>query len=280
MKEVILPTDFSDNAWNAIFTALKLYANIECKFYIVHAYEPQALNMIGRKGQQRLGVIYDSLSEYSKQELDKTLLYLSENHHNPKHTFEAISKSDTLEETIEDLLLKKDVDLICMGTKGATGAKKVFMGSNTVKVLKKIQDCSILAVPEDFNFQKLKSLAFPTDFSKKYEKEQLAPIIELATLWNTHIQIIHVAVEFELNDQQLIHKKMLKERLCDLNVTFNNLDFEIDVEHTLKKYMDSTQIEMMVLIKYHHSLWEKIIGEAVVKKMTFHTNVPLLVLPE
>jgi nucleotide-binding universal stress UspA family protein len=280
MKKILLPTDFSDNAWNAIFTALKLYADLECKFYVVHAYEPQALNMIGRKGQQRLGVIYDSLSEYSKQELDKTLLYLSKNHHNPKHTFEAISKSDTLEETIADLLLKKDVDLICMGTKGATGAKKVFMGSNTVKVLKKIKDCGILAVPDDFNFQRLKLLAFPTDFSKKYEKEQLAPMIELANLWNTHIQIIHVAVEFQLNEQQVIHKKILKERLGNLDVTFNNLDFEIDVEHTLKKYMDSIQIEMMVLIKYHHSLWEKIIGEAVVKKMTFHTNVPLLVLPE
>jgi nucleotide-binding universal stress UspA family protein len=280
MKKIILPTDFSDNAWNAIFTALKLYANVECKFYIVHAYEPQALNMIGRKGQQRLGVIYDSLSENSKRELDKTLLYLNQNHHNPKHRFETISKSDTLEETIEYLLLKKDIDLICMGTKGATGAKKVFMGSNTVKVLKKIKDCSILAVPEEFNFQQLKTLAFPTDFSKKYEKKQLAPMIELARLWNTNIQIVHVAVEFELNEQQLIYKKLLKERLGDLNVTFNNIDFEIDVEHTLKTYMDSTQIEMMVLVKYHHSFWEKIIGEPVVKKMTFHTNVPLLILAE
>ncbi len=280
MKNIVLPTDFSDNAWNAIFTAVKLYAELECKFYILHAYEPQALNMLGRKGQQRLGIIYDSLSEYSRQELDKILLYLKKNHHNPKHSFEAVSKSDTLEEVLEQIMAEKDIDLICMGTQGATGAKQVFMGSTTVKVLKKISNCAILAVPDDYNFQSLKSLAFPTDFSKKYEKHQLSPMTELASLWKTKIQIVHVAVEFELNEQQLINQKLLKERLDDLNVTFYNIDFEANVEHTLEKFMEDTRIEMMALVQYKHSFWEKIIGEPVVKKMTFHTKVPLLVLPE
>ncbi|MFD0797233.1 universal stress protein [Maribacter chungangensis] len=280
MKKILLPTDFSDNAWNAIFTALKLYAEVTCTFYLLHAYEPQALNMLGRKGQQRLGIIYDSLSEYSKQELDKILLYLNKNHANPQHSFEIISKSETLEEAISEVILKKDIDLICMGTKGATGAKQVFMGSNTVKVLKKISTCAVLAVPDEYNFQSLKAVAFPTDFSKKYEKHQLALMTELASLWKTKIQVVHVAVEFELNDRQLINKELLKKRLAHLNVMFNNIEFETDVEHTLAKFMDNTQIEMMALIKYQHSFWEKIIGEPVVKKMTYHTKVPLLVLPE
>jgi nucleotide-binding universal stress UspA family protein len=280
MKKILLPTDFSDNAWNAIFTVIKLYARMECKFYLLHAYEPQALNMLGNKGQQRLGIIYDSLSEYSKQELDKTLIYLEENNHNPKHSFETFSKSDTLEEAIAQLTAETDFDLICMGTKGATGAKQVFMGSNTVKVLKKISGCTILAVPDDYNFQTLKSMAFPTDFSKKYEKNQLLPMIELASLWKTKIQVVHVAVEFELNEQQLINQKLLKERLDVLDITFYNIDFEANVEQTLEKFMDHTQVDMMAIILYHHSFWEKIIGEPVVKKATFHTKVPLLILPE
>ncbi len=280
MKKILLPTDFSDNAWNAIFTAVKLYANVECRFYLLHGYEPKAMNMLGRKGQQRLGLIYDSLSEYSRQEMDKVMVYLKENHHNPKHSFETISKSDTLEETIHQVLAEKDIDLICMGTQGATGAKQVFMGSNTVKVLKNISDCPILAVPDDYDFKSLKSLAFPTDFSKKYEKHQLLLLTELASLWKTDIQVVHVAVEFALSDQQLINQKLLKKRLNDLAVTFYNIDFEANVAHTLEKFMADTQVEMMALIRYRHSFWEKIIGEPVVKKMTFHTKVPLLVLPE
>ncbi|MFT5735980.1 MAG: nucleotide-binding universal stress UspA family protein [Maribacter sp.] len=280
MKKILLPTDFSDIAWNAIFTAVKLYANMECEFYLLHAYEPQALNMLGSKGQQRLGIIYDSLSEYSKQELDKILIYLKENHHNPKHSFEIVSKSDTLEEAIVALTTETDIDLICMGTKGATRAKQVFIGSNTVKVLKKISNCAILAVPDDYNFQALKTLAFPTDFSKKYEKNQLLPMIELASLWKTKIQVVHVAVEFELNEQQLINQKLLKERLDVLDVTFYNIDFEANVEQTLEKFMDDAQVEMMAIIQYHHSFWEKIIAEPVVKKISFHTKALLLILPE
>ncbi len=280
MKNILLPTDFSDNTWNAIFTAVKLYAKETCKFYLLHAYTPKALNMLGSKSQLRLGVIYDSLSEYSRQELDKVMDYMHENHHNPKHSFEAISKSDTLEGAIAELIAEKDFHLVCMGTQGATGAKHVFIGSNTVKVLKKINSCPILAVPDNFNFQSLKSMVFSTDFSKKYKKSQLMPMIELASLWKTNIQIVHVAVEFALNDQQILHQKLLKESLEGLEVMFYNVGFEANIAHTLEKFIEKVEVQMIAMIRYHHTFWEKFIGEPVVKKMTFHTKIPLLVLPE
>lgn len=280
MKKILLPTDFSNNAWNAIFTAVKLYADVICQFYVLHAYTPKTVNILGKKGQQRLGIIYDSLSEYSRQELDKIMVYLEENHHSPNHNFEPISKSETLEEAVSQFIAEKDIDLVCMGTQGATGAKQVFIGSNTVKVLKKINDCPILAVPDNYDFKSLKSLAFPTDFSKKFEKHQLLPLIELASLWKTDIQIVHVALEFALNDQQLINQKLLKERLTFLKVVFYNIDFEANVGHTLEKFIDNTQVDLMALVRYQHTFWEKFIGEPVVKKMTFHTKIPLLVLSE
>ena len=280
MKNIVLPTDFSDNSWNAIFTAIKLYADVECRFYLLHAYEPTALHLLGRKSQQRLGVIYDSLAEYSEQELEKVLTYLEKHHNNARHRFEAVSKSNTLEEAIKEIVSKKEIDLICMGTQGASGAKQVFMGSNTVKVLKQIGDCPILAVPADYDFKALKSLLFPTDFSHKYETHQLLPLTILARLWKTNITIVHVAVEFALNDHQMVNQKLLKERMHDLDVTFVNIDFEANVAHSLEKFISNTRIDIMALIRYRHSLWEKIIGEPVVKKMTFHTKVPLLVLPE
>lgn len=280
MKKILVPTDFSDNAWNAIFTALKLHTDIACTFYFLHAYEPNTLNMLSSKGQRRLGVIYDSLAAYSEQELNNILAYLEKNHQHPKHIFEAISISDPVDKAVEQLIAQKDIDLVCMGTQGATGAKQVFMGSKTVKVLNKIKDCPILVVPSEHDFKALKSLAFPTDFSKKYEKHQMQPLRDLVALWNTHIHIVHVAIEFEMNDQQLNNQKILKERLNGFDVMFYNIDFESNIAHTLEKFISNTAVDMIALIKYQHSFWEKVIGEPVVKKMTFHTKVPLLVLPE
>ncbi|WP_273565653.1 universal stress protein [Maribacter halichondriae] len=280
MKKILLPTDFSDNAWNAIFTAVKLYTEVTCKFYILHAYEPSALNMLGRKGQTRLGTIYDSLAQYSTQELDKVLGYLNKNHSNPKHSFETVSKSETLEEAVRELVSEKDIDLVVMGTQGATGAKEIFIGSNTVKVLKRVRNCPVLVVPSGYNFQNLKTLIFPTDFTRTFEKFELLPLTELAALWKANIQILHVAVEFLLNDTQKANLKILENRLSTLDYSFQNVEFDGNISDSVEKYLSENDADLMAMIRYHHTFWEKVIGEPVVKKIAFHSKVPVLMLPE
>lgn len=37
MKRILLPTDFSDNVYNAISDAVQFYKNVECNFFILHA---------------------------------------------------------------------------------------------------------------------------------------------------------------------------------------------------------------------------------------------------
>ncbi|MEQ9583008.1 MAG: universal stress protein [Arenibacter sp.] len=280
MKKILLPTDFSDNAWNAIFTALKLYADVKCKFHILHAYEPKTLNMLGQKSQQRLGIIYDSLALNAAQELEKILSYLSENHNNPNHRFETISKSDTLEGAVKELASTNDIDLVVMGTQGATGAKEIFMGSNTVKVLKQLKNISILVVPNDFNFQKLKTLVFPTDYTRKYEKFELLPMIELTKLWNASIQVIHVAVEFTLNDLQEANLIILEERLAGNNYSLNELGFKGNIAQSVEQYVAETRADLLTMVRYQHNFWERIIDEPVIKKIAFHSMVPVLFLPE
>jgi len=280
MQKILLPTDFSDNAWNAIFTAVKLYADVKCSFYILHAYEPRLLNMLHQKNQQRFGILYDSMTQYSKQELNKILAYFNENYNSPNHSFEAISKSGTLDEAVQGIVSTKDVDLIVMGTQGATGAKEIFMGSNTVKILKKIKNCPVLVVPSNYNFQRLKTLAFPTDFSRTYKKFELTPLTELAALWKAEVQILYVAVEFILNDSQESNKKILGERLAGLNYYFQNVEFERNISTSIEKYLAENKVDFMALIRYHHGFWEKIIGEPVVKKIAFHIKVPFLVIPQ
>tara|TARA_R110000822_G_scaffold73684_4_gene177099 strand:+ start:1391 stop:2242 length:852 start_codon:yes stop_codon:yes gene_type:complete len=280
MKNILLPTDFSDNAWNAIFTALKLYADVKCTFLILHAYEPKALNMLGQKSQQRLGIIYDSLALNAAQELEKILSYLSENHNNPNHRFETISKSDTLEGAVKELVSTKDIDLVVMGTQGATGAKEIFMGSNTVKVLKQLNNISILVVPKDYNFQKLKTLVFPTDYTRKYEKFELLPMTELTKLWNATIQVIHVAVEFILNDVQEANQKILEERLAGYNYSLHELGFDGNIAQSVEQYVAETRADLLTMVRYHHNFWERIIDEPVIKKIAFHSTVPVLFLPE
>ena len=280
MKKILITTDFSENAWNSIFTAIKLYTEVDCHFYILHAFEPSPLNLMGSKNHQRLSVIYDSLSKNSKKELEEILTYFAINHKNLKHQFSTHSKPGNLEDAVELAVNENDIDILIMGTQGATGAKEVFLGSNTVKVLKKVTNIPILTVPTGYNFQSLKSVLFATDFTVPYKKNGLEPIIELSKIWKSTIEIVHVSVEFILNEHQESNKEVLKERLSGLDYKFKNLPFEIDVSKSIDKYAENSHSSILSLIRHQHTFWEKVIGEAVVKKVAFHSKIPVLFLPQ
>lgn len=280
MKKIILPTDFSENAWNAIFTALKLYADVNCHFYIVNAYEPGVLKPLGTKSHKRLDVIYDSLSQYSQKELAEIQTYLEKNHMNPHHSFETISVGSTFEEAMQKIVLEKDADLIIMGTQGATGAKQVFLGSNTVKVINYLKDIPILAIPDSFNFQKLKTVIFSTDFMKVYNKHELDSLLELAHTWQANIEVIHVAEEFKLNEIQQANKNVLEERLTDLDFDFIELQFKSSTAYTIEQYIGQRSSDILGIVRHQHTFWEKLIGEPVIKKIAFHSAIPVLFLPE
>jgi nucleotide-binding universal stress UspA family protein len=280
MKNILLPTDFSDNAWNAIFTGLKMFQTVDCNFILLNTYEPKLANLMGNKSKERLGVIYDSLSENSKLQLDKTMQYLHENHSRSNHKFESVSISNDIEHAINQMVVDRDIDLIVMGTKGATGAKEVFMGSNTVKVIKKVRKCPIIAVPHNYDFKALKSVVFPTDFTHPYSKSELKPLIDVVSLWNAEIAILQVAQEYELHDEQKRNLKQLSNRLQDVKHSFHKVEMWNNVAEATNKFTGENDMDLIALIHYPHTFMEKLTREPVIRKIGFHAKVPLMVLPD
>jgi nucleotide-binding universal stress UspA family protein len=280
MKNILLPTDFSDNAWNAIFTGLKMFQTVDCQFILLNTYEPKLANLMGTKSKERLGVIYDSLSENSSLQLDKTMQYLEKHHSRSNHKFESVSISNDIEHAINKLVADRDIDLIIMGTTGATGAKEVFMGSNTVKVIKKVRSCPIIAVPHTYDFKALKSIVFPTDFTHHYSKNELAPLIELIGRWNAEICILQVAQEYELHEDQNRNLKQLAKWLNEVNHSFHKVEMWNNVAEATSTFVDANNIDLIALIHYPHTFMEKLTREPVIRKIGFHAKVPLMVLPD
>ncbi|MGB5228304.1 MAG: universal stress protein [Eudoraea sp.] len=280
MKNILLLTDFSNNAWNAIFAALKMHEHTACHFWLLNTYEPSFANILGDKSKERLGVIYDSLSKNSTIELDKSLKYLEINHQNKNHSFEKRSVSNDIVNAVKEICNEKDIDLIVMGTKGATGAKEIFMGSNTVELIKMINSCPILAVPSKHDFKDLSKILFPTEFTRPYTKYELNPLLELAKTWGSEILITHIAVEFSLNEEQISNKEVLIKRLGKVEHSFHNVEMQASVADSISSFATENDADIIVLINYKHTFIEKLTREAVVKKVGFHSEIPLLVLPQ
>lgn len=280
MKEILLPTDFSDYALNAIFTAIKLQYKIPCHFIVLHSYEPDIRNKSIRKNGTRTGMIYDALHKDALKKLQETLDAISKVSDYAEHTFSIKAARGDLATVINELVPKHDLDLIVMGTKGASGAKQIFLGSNSVRVLKKVRTCPILVVPEKFNFQSLRNIVFPTEYAHFFSKGQLKPLTVLAEAWRSQILVFHVAQEFKLSEQQMANKNILKERLDPIKQSFYEVTIQSTVAEAITKFAIEKSAEMICLIHYGHTFMEKLTQEPVVNRVGFHTEVPLLILPE
>jgi nucleotide-binding universal stress UspA family protein len=280
MKKILILTDFSDPAWNALFTALKLHEGRDCRFCILHTYEPSFAGMLGSKARKRVGVLYDSLEAHTDAQLNKMEDYLDMHHHDPRHHFKILSLAEDLVDGIQKTVKEEEIDLIVMGTKGASGAREVFMGSNTVKVIKKVRNCPILVVPAVCDFKKLRAVVFPTDFAQYFDPYELLPLLDLVNAWQAGIIVFQAAQEFKLNPEQAANKKLLKKRLEGVDVTWEKGSLKSTVEAAIMEFVESCDTDMIALIHYQHTFLERLTHEPVVKKIGFHTPVPMLVLPD
>ncbi|MEC8830812.1 MAG: universal stress protein, partial [Bacteroidota bacterium] len=136
MQKILIPTDFSENAWNAIDYAMQLFRNRRCTFYLLNTYTP-VIPSSRFMAKMIDGVrIVDAVRENSEQGLSRTVERIKTKYGNPNHSFETISSFNLLVEEVKDIVDTFGINLVVTGTKGASGVDEVFMGSNTVRIIK------------------------------------------------------------------------------------------------------------------------------------------------
>lgn len=273
-KHILLPTDFSDNSWSAIVYALKLYADVECVFYLLNTVAMGVSAMANFSNK-----LVDIMKTGALKEIEelKELIVVSDA--NSNHDFEIIISSQDLIDAIRICIRNNKIDLIVMGTKGATGTKELFFGSNTVKTIKKVKDCPILIVPDEYDFVPPKQIAFPTDYKRFFEDKEMRPIIELSQLYNSKIRVLHINKEETLDDVQDYNYTNLNELLKDYNHSFHWMPDYNSKEIEIKAFIQELEIDILAMVNYKHSFLEKLLKEPIIKKIGFHTEVPFLVVP-
>lgn len=199
---------------------------------------------------------------------------------NANHSFEIILSTIDLLESIENEITKHHIDLVVMGTKGSTAAKEIFFGSNTVHILKKMRLCPILIVPDEFDFVTPTQIAFPTDFSRVYEDQELKSLRTLIELHNSKLRVVCILSKDKLTGVQEFNMTMLESYLKDYNNSFHFMPKYAKKSEEINEFIDQLGINMLVMVNYKHSFIDSIIKEPVIKKIGFHPLVPFLVIPE
>jgi len=275
MKRIVLPTDFSDNSWSAVVYAMKLFSEESCTFYFLHSTLIKALIFSNLSSK-----LLETIRDDAMKELLELKIQAEKSNTNTNHVFEVVLSTDGLVEAIEDTVKSHKIDIVVVGTKGATGAKEFFFGSNTVKLIERMKSCPVLVVPDDYNFIVPKQLAYPTDFNRYFSEKELRPLKDLVTLYASKIRILHINVEEKLNAFQKFNMFKLDEYLKQYEHSFHWMPYYTKKEKEINSFIQELEIDMLAMVNYKHSLIEYIVKEPVIKKLGFHLTIPFLVIPE
>ena len=280
MKNILLPTDFSENAWNATQYALELFKEDNCEFHLLNTYTPaivhsrfMAVNAEGR-------LLEDTLHSASENGLKMVLDRLKRTSTNPNHRFNKVSSFSLLTEEIREAVTKFNIDLIVTGTLGASGLSEVFLGSNTVRIIKASRECPVIAVPHTYKFNKPGQIALVTDLKRNFDAAIIEPLKQIAKHLGACIRIMHIREEKQLDKYQRSNLNILKEYLADVPTTVHWMPCFSSKSVVIQTFLEEFGIDLLAMVHYKHGFLEQLTREPVIKKMAFHTQIPLLTIPD
>ena len=279
MQRILIPTDFSENSWNAIKYGLELFKNTKCTFHLLHVNPIPTYSAAGSSVRTTTAVLKESMIKESKVQLKRLLNEIKDFSDNRNHVFTSTALYDYFVDTVKREVVDKKIDLIIMGTKGASGLKRVTVGSNTGDVITKV-NCPLLAVPENAKYKIPKEIAFPTDYQIAYDMRVLDTLISMVRINDATLRIVHISKKGEdLSYEQLENKEFLHDYLRGVDHTFHSLTGS-RLEAAIQCFVESRDIDMVAMVAKNLNFFQRILFKPAVEEISYHTDIPFLVLHE
>ena len=258
MLRILIPTDFSDNAWNAITYGLELFRKERCTIYLLHINPLPPYSGAGTSIKGSTDMLRETMLQESEKSLKELLEKINETLPNERHTFITIALYDFFVDSIKREVQDKHIDLIIMGTKGASGLKKVSLGSNTGDVITKVQ-CPLLAVPEEAEYKIPKEIAFPTDYFINYDVKVLDTLIGVVNRNEANLRVLHITKRGEeLTREQIQNKEFLHDYLRGITHSFHTIT-GTKLETAVQCFVESRDIDMIAMVAKNLNFFQRIL---------------------
>lgn len=278
MRPILLPTDFSDNSWNAISYAVELFIEDGAIFHLLHAFSPFMVAPSGPIEAQALDeTIFRAAEENSRRELKKLENKILTAY--PDAKVKTHAKFDFFTTAIHRFLEDHEIKCIVLGTKGASGIKEIVMGSNTSSLIGKVK-VPILAIPEQTTYVTIKNVVMCTDLNVVPTEKGLEPLRKLLELTGAKLHVLSIQKsERELNRKEKDIQNVYEKLLDNAKVIFKTYPNK-DIESGINLYVEEINADVVCAIARKHSFFERLLERSKSKALTNHTKVPLLVVNE
>lgn len=276
IQKLLVPVDFSAATEKAIAYAVVLAKKWQSKLVFVHGYQvafatyerppmaPTVNPMVGT------GLSEKELSREKLNDFLEAFPQLDEIEH--EDVVGLGFAVDVIRRTAE----AENVDVIVMGTSGASELEGFFIGTNTEKVSRKAP-CPVLVIPDDLKSYEINTVCLALDILNDDNTINLDVLVTLLTSFGAKLRIIHISDKEETGFKKEELPAHFKESLNQIQHSIH-VFYAGDPQEGIEEFLDKFPIDLIALLHREHGFFERLFRPGIRKKMIFKTKVPLLIL--
>jgi len=278
MKKILVPTDLSKNADNAIRYALNFCKQFPAELVFLHATHPM-LDLPDTSLEFYDPIVFqDEKEQLSYVTTNLNLLFKEENIDEEKLNYSIELRIGFAADEIVETAKHLNCDLIIMGTQGATGLGKLFLGSITYSVIKKT-DKPVLAIPSGYSYQDIDKIVFATDYEGISNKHVLAPLFDIANSFDAKVLMFHAIEAKEPIAAYIEELQVWKTEKNFHHVKHtNSIATCEDVTQGIMEFANENEASIIAMIPHSYNFFQNIIHKSKTKEIALESKVPLLVL--
>jgi nucleotide-binding universal stress UspA family protein len=289
MKKILVPTDFSENAANALVYAIQLVKLVNGKLILFHNADfplnytgtnifPGGDLGMGIDPAYPAGVLNNPELEHIQQErINQLATRVRQDTGNtiPVKTF---YKYGSFTDNLSEVIREEQADLVVMGTHGASTFLDRLVGTNTASVIKNSL-VPVLAIPAEARFKPIKHIAYAVDLESD-EDIFLDQLIAFAKPFGAIITLVHIKTENQpdkITDRMLL--KELRTRYPGQYLQMTERQGKT-VAQGLEEFIIESGSDLLAIGIHKHGFFHSVFHSTVPEQLVFHNTIPVVALPE
>lgn len=268
MTKILIPTDFSEDATNAMKYALELFGDQDVEYTLMNAYVDLATNL------DVLPTAEAGADKVSQKSISKLGNQIRETYQNKSYTVIERLEQGNLSTALDRIAETDHFDYVVMGTKGETADRGWFAGSVAKKT---VQDSPfpVIIVPTGATYAGISEVIYTTDLEQK-ENKVLEQVIDFSKNRNAKVTLLHVDTDVSSKAWSTDELDEIAKNSLYPNITAKELH-RADRETAILDYSHENKADLIVLTTSATTIFQKLLHRSVTKEVLMKTDIPLLV---
>jgi nucleotide-binding universal stress UspA family protein len=265
MKNILVPTDFSNCARFAEQAAVQLAQRFDAKLYFLHQISlPEKETLDSPEFQQRVNNLRVLLEDIERR--------------HPKVTIDYGYSTLPLPEAVQAHVEEHSIDFIVMGSHGSSGKNEYFVGSNTQKVVRSIH-CPVLIVKDDPGTLTFEKVIYASSF-KESEREPFLQFKEFIKPFipEIHLVAIHTSSLFE--SPYIVTKSSMDSfrELCTPFECHTHVFQDLNIDHGIRRIAEELDVKLIAISNHERRPLKRMLVGSNVEAVINHAQIPVLTI--